>query len=122
MSDLLRKKQPGKIQRSQTVVPKNTFNIKDLETVQEKGQEPESTPVSVPKKTTVSNLVSEKSTTVRVNMSTKSKLNALVTLGIAQTVDEVTDLLINDYLTNILTKDERKQFEIILELYKRKMK
>lgn len=122
MSDLLRKKQPGKILRSQTVVPKNTFNIKDLENAQEKGQEAETTPVSVPKKTTVSNLIAEKSTTVRVNMSTKSKLNALVTLGIAQTVDEVTDLLINDYLTNILTKDERKQFEIILELYKRKMK
>lgn len=122
MSDLLRKKQPGKIQRSQTVVPKNTFNIKDLETVKENVEEPNSTPVSVPKKAAVSNVVPEKSTTVRVNMSTKSKLNALVTLGIAQTVDEVTDLLINDYLTNILTKDERKQFEIILELYKRKMK
>ena len=55
-------------------------------------------------------------------MTTKSKLNALVTLGIAPNVDEVTDLLINDYLTNILTKDERKQFEIILGLYKKKMK
>jgi len=122
MSDLLRKKQPGKIQRSQTVVPKNTFNINDLENDKEDAKVPETPPVSVPKKTTVSNLVAEKSTTVRVNMTTKSKLNALVTLGIAPTVDEVIDLLINDYLTNILTKDERKQFEIILELYKRKMK
>lgn len=122
MSDLLRKKQPGKIQRSQTVVPKNTFNINDFENDKEDAKVPETPSVSVPKKTTVSNLVAEKSTTVRVNMTTKSKLNALVTLGIAQTVDEVIDLLINDYLTNILTKDERKQFEIILELYKRKMK
>lgn len=122
MSDLLRKKQPGKIQRSQTVVPKNTFNIKELETVQENVPEPVTTPTPAPKTATVSNLVAEKSTTVRVNMTTKSKLNALVTLGIAPTVDEVTDILINDYLTNILTKDERKQFEIILGLYKRKMK
>lgn len=122
MSDLLRKKQPGKIQRSQSVMPKNTFNIKDLEDDKENVKVPESTPVSIPKKPTVSNVVAEKSSTVRVNMSTKSKLNALVTIGIASTVDEVIDLLINDYLTNILTKDERKQFEIILELYKRKMK
>lgn len=120
MSDLLRKKQPGKIQRSQTVVPKNTFNIKELETVKENVPETVTTPA--PKTATVSNLVAEKSTTVRVNMTTKSKLNALVTLGIAPNVDEVTDLLINDYLTNILTKDERKQFEIILGLYKKKMK
>ena len=122
MSDLLRKKQPGKIQRSQSVMPKNTFNMKDLENDKENVKVPESTTVSIPKKATVSNVVAEKSSTVRVNMSTKGKLNALVTIGIASTVDEVIDLLINDYLTNILTKDERKQFEIILELYKRKMK
>lgn len=118
MSDLLRKKQPGKIQRSQTVVPKNTFDIKAVETT----VEPEKTPEPTPKKTVNSNVVSEKSTTVRVNMSTKNKLNALVTLGIASTVDDVTDLLINDYIANILTKDERKQFEIIFELYKSKSK
>lgn len=118
MSDLLRKKEPGKIQRSQTVVPKNTFNIKDVESPKEQ----EKTPVSTSKKTVNSNVVAEKSTTVRVNMSTKNKLNALVTLGIASTVDDVTDLLINDYISNILTKDERKQFEIIFELYKSKTK
>lgn len=116
MSDLLRKKQPGKIQRSQTVVPKNTFNINELETE----KEPDIT--LLPKKSQNSNVVAEKSTTVRVNMNTKNKLNALVTLGIASTVDDVTDLLINDYLANILTKDERKQFEIIFGLYKSKNK
>jgi len=116
MSDLLRKKQPGKIQRSQTVVPKNTFNINELET------EMETDITQLPKKSQNSNVVAEKSTTVRVNMNTKNKLNALVTLGIASTVDDVTDLLINDYLANILTKDERKQFEIIFGLYKSKNK
>ncbi|PUB09480.1 DUF5388 domain-containing protein [Paenisporosarcina sp. OV554] len=116
MSDLLRKKSPGLIQRSQTAVPKNTFNIKELETK----KEPDTTPV--PKKATNSNVIAEKSTTVRVNMSTKNKLNALVTIGIAPTVDDVIDLLINDYHSNILTKDERKQYEIIFELYKSKTK
>ena len=116
MSDLLRKKEPGKIQRSQTVIPKNTFDIKEVETK----KEPDKIEEVVSKKTT--NVVSEKSTTVRLNMSTKNKINALVTLGIASTVDDVTDLLINDYISNILTKDERKQFEIIFELYKSKSK
>ena len=120
MSDLLRKKTPGKIQRSQNVVPKNTFNINELEPNKELKIEHDTTPAI--NKTKNSNVITEKSTTVRVGMNTKNKLNALVTLGIAQTVDDVTDLLINDYLTNILTKDERKQFEIIFQLYKSKAK
>ena len=119
MSDLLKKKQPGKIQRSQTVVPKNIFDINEVDT----NKEPDKTAEVVSKKTVnTTNVVSEKSTTVRLNMSTKNKINALVTLGIASTVDDVTDLLINDYISNILTKDERKQFEIIFELYKSKSK
>ena len=119
MSDLLRKKQPGKIQRSQTVMPKNTFDIKEVETK----KEPDKTEEVVSKKpVNTSNKKKKKSTTVRLNMSTKNKINALVTLGIASTVDDVTDLLINDYISNILTKDERKQFEIIFELYKSKSK
>ena len=119
MSDLLRKKKPGKIERSQTVIPKNIFDIKDVEVSKEPVKTPEPTTT---KKTGNSNVISEKSTTVRVNTTTKNKLNALVTLGIASTVDDVTDLLINDYISNILTKDERKQFEIIFELYKSKSK
>jgi hypothetical protein len=119
MSDLLRKKPPGLIQRSKTAVPKNTFNIKELET----NKEPDKTEEVVSKKpVNTTNVIAEKSTTVRLNMSTKNKINALVTLGIASTVDDVTDLLINDYISNILTKDERKQFEIIFELYKSKSK
>ncbi|MGE6489724.1 DUF5388 domain-containing protein [Paenisporosarcina sp. NPDC076898] len=120
MSDLLRKKQPAKIERSQNVVPKNTFNIKEFEPIQEPKKE--SAPPSSTKKANNSNVTTEKTTTVRVSVNTKNKLNALVTLGIATTVDDVTDLLINDYLTNILTKDERKQFEIIFDLYKSKAK
>ena len=120
MSDLLRKKQPGKIQRSQMAVPTNTFNINEVETTTTKVSE--KTPETGSKKIVNTNVVSEKSTTVRVNTTTKNKLNALVTLGIASTVDDVTDILINDYISNILTKDERKQFEIIFELYKSKTK
>ncbi|MFC6038957.1 DUF5388 domain-containing protein [Paenisporosarcina macmurdoensis] len=119
MSDLLRKKPPGLIQRSKTAVPKNTFNIKELETDKEADKTAE---VASKKTVNTTNVVAEKSTTVRLNMSTKNKINALVTLGIASTVDDVTDLLINDYISNILTKDERKQFEIIFELYKSKSK
>lgn len=119
MSDLLKRKPPGLIERSQTAVPKNTFSIKDLET----NMEPDKTEEVVSKKpVNTTNVNAEKSTTVRLNRSTKNKINALVTLGIASTVDDVTDLLINDYISNILTKDERKQFEIIFELYKSKSK
>lgn len=117
MSNLLKKKQPGKIPRSPAIVPENTFTMKELENNAETN-----IPKITHKATSSSNVIVEKSTTVRVNVSTKNKINTLVTLGIASTVDDVIDLLINDYLTNILTKDERKQFEIIYELYKNKTK
>lgn len=114
MSDLLRKK-PKKIERSPTVTPKTTFSVNDLP--QQSKEE-----VIVEKKAAPSKLgVTEKTTTVRVSVSMKNKLNALVTMGIADTVDQLTDVLIDEYVTNILSKDEKKQLEIILDLYKSKL-
>lgn len=113
MSDLLKRK-PKRIERSQTVVPKTTFSLKDLpEQIEEEAVEKE-----VPK---VKSSTVEKTTTVRVSVGMKNKLNALVTMGIADTVDQLTDVLFDEYVNNILSKDEKKQLEIILDLYKSKM-
>lgn len=113
MSDLLKKK-PKKLERSETVTPQSVFSLDDL---------PEQTKVEkserkVPKTKTAE---VEKTTTVRVSVAMKNKLNAMVTMGIADTVDQLTDVLIDEYVTNILSKDEKKQLEIILDLYKSKM-
>lgn len=112
MSDLLRKK-PKKIERSPTVTPKTTFSVNDL---------PQQLKEEVPEKkvSPAKPISAEKTTTVRVSVAMKNKLNALVTMGIADTVDQLADVLIDEYVTNILSKDEKKQLEIILDLYKSK--
>lgn len=113
MSDLLKRK-PKKIERSQTVTPKTTFSLNDLpEMPQEEVSERKPSPKPV---------AAEKTTTVRVSVGMKNKLNALVTMGVADSVDQLTDVLIDEYVTNILSKDQKKQLEIILDLYKSKMK
>ena len=113
MSDLLKRK-PKKIERSQTVTPRTTFSLNDLP--EQPKEEIVEKKVSKPK-----TLVAEKTTTVRVSVAMKNKLNALVTMGIADSVDQLTDVLIDEYVNNILSKDEKKQLEIILDLYKSKM-
>lgn len=117
MSDLLRKK-PKKIERSPTVTPKTTFSVNDLPQQPVKQEKEE---VAEKKFSPSKPAGAEKTTTVRVSVAMKNKLNALVTMGIADTVDQLTDVLIDEYVTNILSKDEKKQLEIILDLYKSRL-
>lgn len=44
-------------------------------------------------------------------------MNALVSLNKADNVDELIDLMIEEYLAVHITKDEKKQLDIIMELY-----
>ena len=113
MSDLLKRK-PKKIERSQTVTPKTTFSLNDLPAAPKEEDVEQKVSKTKPS-------IAEKTTTVRVSVAMKNKLNAMVTMGIADTVDQLTDVLIDEYVTNILSKDEKKQLEIILDLYKSKM-
>lgn len=114
MSDLLKRK-TKKIERSPSVTPKTTFSLNDLP------QQPKEEIVVEKKAPPAKTAVTEKTTTVRVSVAMKNKLNAMVTMGIADTVDQLTDVLIDEYVTNILSKDEKKQLEIILDLYKSKL-
>lgn len=119
MSDLLKRK-PKRIERSQTVTPRTTFSLNDLpeqpteEVIEKKVHETK----VVEKKAAIA----EKTTTVRVSVGMKNKLNALVTMGVADSVDQLADVLYDEYVNNILSKDEKKQLEIILELYKSKLR
>ncbi|AQQ55249.1 DUF5388 domain-containing protein [Planococcus lenghuensis] len=119
MSDLLRKK-PKKIERSESVVPKSTFSFPETTVAhQEKVVE---VPSEKEKSSIKTKKPAEKTTTVRVSVAMKHKLNALVTLGVADSVDQVTDILFDEYVNNILSKEEKKQLELILELYRSKLK
>lgn len=115
MSDLLKRK-PRKIEKGVTVKPQSTFSLNELsaEAVQDPAPEkkkPTPTPTKPPVRQT---------TTVRVSVAMKDKMNAMVTMGIADSVDQLTDLAFDEYISNILTKDQRKQLEIIYDLYKNK--
>lgn len=113
MSDLLRKKNKL-LERGAPIVPERVFTMDDLNTVSKDPVE-EKKPAKKNTRTTA-----EKTTTVRVSAATKNKLNAMVTVGIADTVDQLTDVLIDEYISNILSKEEKKQLNIVLDLYKTK--
>lgn len=113
MSDLLKRK-PKKIEKGVTVTPKTTFTLDEL---------PEPSKAPVIEKTPAAKVKPrqpEKTTTVRVSVPMKNKLNAMVTMGLADSVDQLTDLVVDEYISNILTKDQKKQLDIIYEMYNRK--
>lgn len=119
MSDLLKRK-PRKIEKGVTVTPQTTFSLDELsgaakEQVPEKKPAAEKKTAPKPPKRAV-----EKTTTVRVSVAMKNRMNAMVTMGIADSVDQLTDLVVDEYISNILTKDQKKQLEIIYDLYKTK--
>lgn len=62
----------------------------------------------------------KKVTTVRVKKSTRHKLNALVSINKADNVDELIELLLNEYTDNNLLKEEKRQFDMIVDLYRSK--
>lgn len=59
-------------------------------------------------------------TSVRLMKSTRSKLNALVQLGKAENVDLLIDSLVEDYIKQELTKDEKRIYQIVFETFNKK--
>lgn len=114
MSDLLKRK-PRKIEKGVTVKPQSTFSLEELSAEAVQQSAPEKKPAPKLSKPPV-----RQTTTVRVSVAMKDKMNAMVTMGIADSVDQLTDLAFDEYISNILTKDQRKQLEIIYDLYKNK--
>ncbi|MBM7580825.1 DUF5388 domain-containing protein [Jeotgalibacillus terrae] len=111
MSDLLRKKNKPILDRGNSIKPKTTFNLeeaKDTKPVTESAGTIREPARKKPAST---------STTVRVSAMNKDKLNALVTLGVADNVDNLVDILMDEYVTSILSKDEKKQYSMILDVY-----
>lgn len=61
--------------------------------------------------------ISDKRTTFdRTKISHRDKLNALVFLKKADTADDLQDFMIEEYLNTYVTKDEKKKFDILMEL------
>ncbi|OAH58646.1 hypothetical protein AWH48_16750 [Domibacillus aminovorans] len=125
MSDLLRKKtKPNKLlNRGQQITPNTTFTLDDVTSKSESKQPVTEAPAQKELETrTRTNKVQATTTTVRVSTPTKEKLNALVTMGIADSVDNLLEILIEEYESTYLTKEEKKQYSLILEIYAAKKK
>lgn len=116
MSNLLNKNAKKKLlERGPHISPTNQFTLETVEQSEETLNEPvkkaESKKVILPEK---------KVTSVRVKKSTRDKLNALVSLNKADTIDELLEIMIDEYLSANILKDEKKQYDMVLELYKSK--
>lgn len=113
MSNLLNKNSKKKLlERGPQITPSTSFKLDEVEsTVTEISKQPGKKKVVPPEK---------KVTSVRVKKSTRDKLNALVSLNKADTIDELIEIMIEEYSSVHITKDEKKQFEIVMDLYKSK--
>lgn len=113
MSNLLNKTPKKKIlERGPHITPTTSFKLDDVETaVQEVPEKP------LKKKEASSE---KKETSVRVKKSTRNKLNALVSLNKADTIDELIEIMFDEYFSVHVTKDEKKQFDMVMDLYKSK--
>ena len=124
MSDLLNNGKPRKklLDRGPKIVPAQEFKlesteeIKVEESVQEEQQPSEKAPTKKTKKQDKTTQV----TTVRVMKSTRSKLNALVQMGRADSVDVLVDILLDEYIENNLVKEEKKTFNLVFEIIQKR--
>ena len=113
MSNLVQKNKGKKKLLIKTPVnkPETVFKIEDVE-------KPDISTKKSSKK--VSSKSVDNSATVRVNKTTRNKLNALVSLGKASSVDDLLEQVIDTYLENNLTKEELKLFNSFLLVLKNK--
>ena len=119
LSNLLNNKKKKLLDRGPKITPAQEFTLSDVETNETNVSSVEREPIKVvkeerPKKT------KQSTTTVRVEKITRSKLNALVQMGKAETVDVLVDILIDEYVNNQLLKDEKKTYDILLNVLRKK--
>jgi len=119
LSNLLNNKKKKLLDRGPKITPAQEFTLSDVETNETNVSTVEPEPLKVvkeekPKKT------KQSTTTVRVEKITRSKLNALVQMGKAETVDVLVDILIDEYVNHQLLKDEKKTYDILLNILRKK--
>lgn len=112
MSNLLNSGSKKKLlERGPQIAPATSFKLEDTEKATAKAR--------VENKRANEKSVN-KISSVRVRKTTRDKLNALVNINKADTIDELLEIIIEEYMAVHITKDEKKQLDIILELYRSK--
>jgi len=117
MADNLLNKNKGKrnlLERKEEVKPKEAFNRSSLFTVDESQKNSHNQNKEVP-----TNKNKLKTTTIRCAADTSHRLNALVTSFSLDSVNELLDILLDNYEAS-LTNDERREIKTLIEVYQRK--
>ena len=118
MSDLL-KNNGGKkklLNRGPKIVPAQEFKLEEKDTAAVTSPKEQKTADSkVAKKREAAQI-----TSVRVTKATRNKLNALIQLGKAENVDILIDILLDEYIENTLLKEEKKTFNLVLDIIQKR--
>ena len=124
MSNLLNSKKKQLLTRGPKIEPETAFSLDEEKVVETEEQQQPETVVeekAVQKKPGRPKVVrDDQVTSVRLMKSTRSKLNALVQLGKADNVDSLIDTLVDDYLNQELTKDEKRIYQVVFETFNKK--
>lgn len=104
------------LERKEEVKPQQSFNRSSLFTVNEAEHTNEDQ-----KKDTTRKKAKSKTTTIRCAADTSYRLNAIVTSFNLDSVNELIEILLDNYEAS-LTTDERREIKTLLEVYQRKTK
>ena len=124
MSNLLNNGKSKKklLDRGPKIVPAQEFKLEPTDEVEVIQEEQKTAPKLVEQVSSkkAKNREVAQITSVRVTKTTRNKLNALIQLGKADSVDVLVDILLDEYIENNLVKDEKKTFDIIVEVLKKR--
>lgn len=124
MSNLLNNGKPKKklLERGPKIVPDQEFKLETEEEANAEssaqGHRLEAPPVEGAKQPRKRE--SAQITSVRVTKTTRNKLNAFIQLGKADNVNVMIDILLDEYIENNLVKDEKKTFNLILDILQKR--
>lgn len=126
MSNLLNNGKPRKklLDRGPKIVPAQEFKLEETVEVKESAPAQEKQVAKPARKRTAKKTKKQKVetniTSVRVTKSTRNKLNALIQLGKADSVDVLLDTLLDEYIENSLVQDEQKIFNLFYEVIQKR--
>ena len=113
MSNLLNNNKPKKklLDRGPKIMPAQEFKLEDATADVQEQAEP------AKKRNAAAQI-----TSVRVTKTTRNKLNTLIQLGKADSVDVLLDHLLDEYIENHLAQEEQKTFDLIFDVIQKRDK
>lgn len=100
--------------RKESATPKNTFNRENIFSIKE-----ESASTNQENSQPKLKKVKKKTTTIRCEVNTSHRINAFVTVGGHDSVQELLEVLLDEHEQTFST-DERRKIRTLIDVYQRK--